>query len=258
VRSWVRAGFVVPGRGSRGAYRFSFQDLVVLRAAKGLADARVPPRRIHRALERLRRQLPRGRGLAAARIAVEGSRVVVRQDDAVWEAESGQRLLDFEVAELSRAAAPLAYRAVGRAERGGELTAAEWFELGCEIEATAPDEAIEAYYRALEKDPELVDGHLNLGRLLHEAGQVGEAERHYRRAVELRPEDATAAYNLGVALQDLGRLRQAVAAYSQAVAADPGYADAYFNLAGLYERLGNQAVAIKNLKIYKSLMKELD
>ena len=40
VRSYVRAGFVAPDRGARGEYRFSFQDLLVLRTAQGLVAAR--------------------------------------------------------------------------------------------------------------------------------------------------------------------------------------------------------------------------
>ena len=42
VRSYARAGFLQPDRGPRGEYRFSFQDLVMLRTAKGLMAARIP------------------------------------------------------------------------------------------------------------------------------------------------------------------------------------------------------------------------
>ena len=42
VRSQAR-GYLVPDRGPRNAYRFSFQDLVLLRTAKTLGDARIPP-----------------------------------------------------------------------------------------------------------------------------------------------------------------------------------------------------------------------
>ena len=40
---------------------------------------------------------------------------------------------------------------------------------------------------------------------------------------------------------------------TRAIASDPSYADAYFNLADLYEQLGKQAMAIQNLKIYRTL-----
>ena len=46
IRSLIAAGFVAPTRGPRGAWRFSFQDLIVLRTAQALADADVPRKRI--------------------------------------------------------------------------------------------------------------------------------------------------------------------------------------------------------------------
>ena len=41
TRSLIRAGFVHPARGPRREYRFSFQDLIVLRTARALLDARI-------------------------------------------------------------------------------------------------------------------------------------------------------------------------------------------------------------------------
>lgn len=253
IRAWVSAGFVDPRRGPKGELSFSFQDLVVLKTAKGLSESEVPNRRVRRALDGLREQLPAGRSLATVRIGTEGDQVVVREGGEAWEPESGQRLLAFEVAELAEQAAPLAPATLARAGAIEGMTADDWFELGCDLEASAPDEAIAAYRKVLELEPDQAEAHLNLGRLLHEAGSVVEAERHYRAASEANPADATAAFNLGVALQDLGRELEAVEAYSRAVASDPGYADAYFNLAELYEQLGKEAMAIQNLKIYRTL-----
>ena len=48
IRSLVYAGFVTPGRGPGRRYRFSFQDVVVLRAARDLVASRVPPGRVAR------------------------------------------------------------------------------------------------------------------------------------------------------------------------------------------------------------------
>ena len=52
IRALIAAGFVSPARGPRNAWLFSFQDLIVLRTAQALADAKVPPRRITQSLQR--------------------------------------------------------------------------------------------------------------------------------------------------------------------------------------------------------------
>jgi hypothetical protein len=56
IRALIEAGFVSPARGPRRSWRFSFQDLIVLRTAQALAAARVPAKRI------------RGEGFAARRV----------------------------------------------------------------------------------------------------------------------------------------------------------------------------------------------
>lgn len=257
VRSSIRAGFLSPRRGPRGAFRFSFQDLVILRAAQGLRAAEVPPRRIKAALARLADQLPRGRSLAAVAISAQGGEIVVREGGVAWEPATGQRVLDFDfrVAELAEKAAPLAHRAVAEArDRGEDYDADDWYELAYELEATSPADAVQAYGRAIEIEPAHADAHLNLGRLLHEESRLDEAERHYREALRLRPDDPTARFNLGVALQDLGRTREALGAYREALTEDPRYADAWYNLASLLETMGEREAAFRSLKRYKELI----
>lgn len=254
VRALMRATALAPRRGARGTFLFSFQDLVVLRAAQGLLAAQIPPRRVRRALARLAEQLPRGRSLATVRIAAEGGRVVVRSGGEAWQPDSGQHVLDFEVAPLAAAAAPFSQRVAAELSGRQDLDADEWFAMGCELEATAPEAAKDAYARALALAPIHPDAHLNLGRLLHEEGDTRAAARHYREALAARPDDAIALYNLGVALHDLGQAPAAVEAYQQALIADPACADAHFNLAGLYEQLGDNANAIRHLKAYKALV----
>ena len=107
------------------ALRFGFQDLVLLRTAQGLAEARVPATSVKRALRKLRGQLPAGRPLTGVRIAAEGRRVVVRDGAATWNPESGQTLFDFTVADLATAAAPHAKRAAEEARQDGERLSAE-------------------------------------------------------------------------------------------------------------------------------------
>lgn len=253
VRSQAR-GYLTAARGPRNAYRFSFQDLVLLRTAKALGEARIPPRRIRRALRTLTRQLPRGLSLSGLRISSEGHAVVVREGGSTWNPESGQLLLDFEVDELARRAAPVARRLAHRARRSeAPLTADQWYDLGTDLEAAAPEDAQDAYARAIALDPGHVAARVNLGRLLQESGRPAEAAMEYRAVLAAQPRHPTAAFNLGTTLEDLGRPAEAIAAYRRALEADDGFADAHFNLARLYERAGKRAAALRHLRAYQLL-----
>ena len=96
IKTLVEAGFVAPGRGPRNAYRFSFQDLVLLRTAQGLSAAKVPPRRIKQSLERLRRELPADLPLSGIRVSALGTRVIVHDGAAPWRARSLMSWISWE------------------------------------------------------------------------------------------------------------------------------------------------------------------
>jgi len=254
VRSHARVGYLAPDRGPRNSYRFSFQDLVLLRTAEALRDARIAPQRIRHALRALSRELPAGRSLSGMRISSEGDRIVVRDGSEAWNPESGQLLLDFRVAELAGQMAPVARRLAHAARRSDEpLTADQWYDLGADLETAAPDDARDAYARAVALDPRHASARVNLGRLLQDAGRPAEAAEQYRAALAVRPRHPTAAFNLGTALEDLGRRPEAIEAYRKALDADDDFADAHFNLARLYEQTGRRAAALRHLKAYKLL-----
>ena len=136
------------------------------------------------------------------------------------------------------------------------LTAVQWFHLGCEIEATSPQEAVQAYLQALEIDPDFADAHVNLGRHFHEARDLERAEAHYREAIRCAPGDATSHFNLGVLLEDLGRNADALAAYERAIARDDELADAHYNLGLLSETMGRRAQAMRHLMLARRLYED--
>jgi tetratricopeptide (TPR) repeat protein len=257
IRAYARSGVLHPGRGPGNRYLFGFRDLVLLRTARALEQARVPHRRIIRALQRLRDQLPADRSITEVRIAAEGDAVVVYDGAHTWDPASGQLRLAFHVAELAEQVAPLARRAVERGGSGSADTVDHWLDLGLGLEVHAPEQARRAFERVLELDPGHVEALANLGRLHYERGATEAAIVHYRRALEAAAgEHPVAAFNLGLALEDAGRNRAASDAYQLAIAADPGFPDAYYNLARVYERLGDRVSALRCLKSYRSLTRQ--
>ena len=256
AQEYGRSGILDPARDHAGRYLFSFQDLVLLRTAKALLDARVPQRRILRSLQRLKGQLPTDRSLTEVRIAAEGDDVVVHDEGHAWEPVSGQLRFTFDVADLAARVEPLARRAVDERAIGADPVA-EWLELGSELEVQAPAQAKRAYEKVLELEPGHPEALVNLGRLLHEEGELEAAARLYARALEAAGGDrSTAAFNLGITLEDLGRDHDAADAYRRALDADPAFADAHYNLSQLLERGGDKVSALRHLKAYRSLTRQ--
>lgn len=263
IRGLISAGFVAPVRGPRREYRFSFQDLLVLRTARALVQAKVPARRIGRSLSALRRQLPKSVPLSGLTICAVGNDVVVRKGANRWAAESGQYLLelDVDVSGDSLQIIEIDGRSQSSRKEPVEHTdpaaqAQTWFERGLSSEeASDVRQALEAYERARQLDVRHVAVRINLGRLLHESGRYEEAQRVYREALRECEPDPTLYFNLGVLLEDISRNEEAIDAYLQALGADPDFADAHFNLARLYESVGKPQHAIRHLGVYRRLLK---
>jgi tetratricopeptide (TPR) repeat protein len=254
VQGFVDAGFVAPHRGERNELRFSFQDLILLKTAQGLATVKVPPRRIKQALTRLRAELPESVPLSGVRISAVGARVVVQQGASQWQADSGQYLLDLGAPSSSIAdvgdVEPLP-QPVAR----GDDSAEHWFVRAGELEASDASGAEAAYRRAIERQRDFLAAYVNLGCMLQAHGQPAPAERAYRDAIDQLPDEPLLHFNLGTALEDLKRTREAALAYEHAIALDPAFADAHYNLARLYEAQGHPQEAIRHLASYRRLMR---
>lgn len=254
VRGWVRAGLLSPSRGPRGALRFSFRDLAFLRQLKDLEAGRVAPRRVRRAIRRLR---DAGEvDLAALGLDARRGEVVMREGDTLFSPESGQGVFDF-APRAAPGGAPvidLGERRRAARDEGQDdaRSAEEWYRLGQALESVDPEQAADAYRRALALDAKHADAAINLGCLHHERGRLALAERAYRAAVEARP-DATAWFDLAVVLEDQERTAEARRAYEAALAADPACAEAHFNLANLCDRSGDAAGALRHLTAYRKL-----
>ena len=213
IRSLVKAGFVTPARGPRNTLLFSFQDLVVLRRARALIAAKVPARRVVRAMKILSQSAQSGQ----YSLALEGER---------------GGALKFE-----------------RKKSGGD----DWFARALELEGRNPEAALAAYQRAIKATPDQAGAYVNLGRLLFESGRRAKAERAYRDGIEACGGVPLLHYNLGVLLDDAGRREEAIRHYEEALRGDPALADCHYNLALLHEELGKPREAIRHLAQYRKL-----
>jgi tetratricopeptide (TPR) repeat protein len=244
----IDAGFVAPTRGRRREYRFTFHDLVLLRAARGLSEAKIPSARILRSLRRLRAKLPQQVPLAGLRIEAVGDAVVVSEGQAQWRPDNGQYVLQFHVESPGGRLSFLSPE-----EPDEDRSDTQWFERGAAIEAERPEEACDAYRRALEANAKHLGAYVNLGRLLHERGQLPEAEAIYREGLAHCGSDALLLFNLAVLQEDLGQPRIAAKSYRAALAAAPDLADAHFNLARLCETQGLQQEAVRHFSAFRKL-----
>lgn len=289
VTGLMAAGFVTPSRGARNEYRFTLQDLMLLRTAHGLQSAKIAPRKILRALARLRASLPAELPLTGLRISAVDRRVVVRDPVGPRDADSGQRLIDFEVmpqpggsvAFLSpqHAATAISPASLADARPAGGRTAGNeggrsgrsndtgspaptddnpdtWFRLGERLESADVRSAESAYRRAVALQPGHAHACLNLGALLCEASRCEEAVALYERALQHGASHALLHFNHAIALEDQGRSRDALGSYERALIEDATLADAHYNAGCLLEKLGDPRGALRHFSAYRRLRRQ--
>jgi tetratricopeptide (TPR) repeat protein len=249
LRACLRTALLPVSR-PKAPHTYSFQNLVLLRTAKGLTEAGVSGRQVRKVLECLQRQLGDGQALTSLKIYASGKRVVVWDGESRWQPDSGQFVLNFDTAQMLPAAR-------FKPRRGSQPTPSEaaqaWFERAVALQEDSQEEARRAYEEAIRLRPGFVDAHINLGLLNHNAGNLAEAEACYRRALEYDPKLALAYFNLGVVLEDQQKKSGAIAAYVEAVKQAPDFREAHCNLAHLYETLGRQRDAFRHYAAAKRL-----
>jgi Flp pilus assembly protein TadD len=160
-----------------------------------------------------------------------------------------------------------------------------WLSLAALLEASKPDQAIEAYQRAAALTPKDPEPHLAAGALLEKANRFADAEQEYKQAlavdpgssealiglaniytrgnrfldaeqilekiVALHPENLQARLELGRVLVRLGKNDEAMASVQAAIKLDPGNPKIQRELADLYmsAKKYDQAEAV-----YRSLL----
>ncbi len=253
LRAWEKQGLVAPGES------FGFSDLLALKTLKKLRELRIPPARIQRAVASLKSKLEDiDYPLAQLRMAAEGRQITVNVSGNRMDPISGQLLFDFDAKEIEKLRAfPVKAEPADSSSDSSarERIAEHWFQRGLALEETgAPaEDAIAAYRKAVESNPNAAGALVNLGTIAFRAHKLKEAETWYARAMEADPEYPLAHFNLGNLHDEQGNGDSARKHYLEAIRLNPRYADAYFNLALLCERNGELLQSIAHWQTYLKL-----
>jgi len=284
IESLVGERILRPGPAAPDDWRFSLRDMVVLRTAKALREARIPHRKVIQALRNVQDSLGEEGHLASVRLRAQGKAVEASDQGLRRDALSGQLLLpleDGEAAEVqsnSLAAtgthgAPLHGGATpprlhpragasGQAAPDADVSPAQLarrsLQQALRLEASDAAAAEAAYRQAIALDPCLDVAYVNLGAMLCEAHRCDEAVALYEGALAHCGDTPLIHFNRATALEDTGQAARAVEAYERALALDPGLADAHYNLGVLMEQLGDTQRSVRHFSAYRRLHQSED
>jgi DNA-binding transcriptional MerR regulator len=251
LRSWEKQGLV------ERRENFGFSDLIALKTLKKLRELNITPKQIHLAIASLKSRLDGiDQPLAQLRITADGRKITVHVAGNMMEPISGQLLLDFDSKEIERLRSFPVQVAVTASESDAlERLAEHWFQRGLALEETgAPvEEAVAAYRKAIESNPNASGALVNLGTIAFRMRKMKDAADYYARAMQADPQYPLAHFNLGNLNDEQGNFEVARGHYLEAVRLNPRYADAYFNLALLCERNNDLLQAIGYWQAYLKL-----
>ena len=124
-----------------------------------------------------------------------------------------------------------------------------WYDLGLAYAAANNHaEAIAAFRKQIERDPNHKQANGDLAMELQETGKTDEAIAAYRKQLETAPYERTTHKNLGLLLAQLGRDADARTELEAAAAIPPDDSETKMALAQVYGRLGENAKAQELLK----------
>jgi tetratricopeptide (TPR) repeat protein len=249
LSAWQKQGLLAEGP-------YSFSDLIAIKAIQKLRQNKIPLKKIQGTLAALKRKLVQvERPLTELKISSDGRRVIVNYQGAEMEPDTGQLLFNFDTRRLEASVRAFNLAAAPADSAARKRQAETWFLKGLELEE-GPDtaeQAIEAYRRAIELNPEAAGAYINLGTIYYNLRRLDDAEKCYRAALAIDRQYALAMFNLGNVCDEQGKLPEARRYYEGALQLSPGYADAHYNLALVYEKLGLRSRAIHHWRAYLKL-----
>ena len=237
----------IEGHGGEAAryYRLAFdQDPTLTQALASLVRLRLSSGDVDGAQMDYQRALARSQNAPSVRAV--GLQIRLQRGDYEGVIREARDVLLYEEGNIdAHLALALAYNELGQTELAKlvlrealnrDSERADLWLVMANIQIAQDNEvaAIQSLRELLAVDANFVEGHNNLGVLLHRARNNAEALEHLERAVELRPDYVEAWLNLSNALKASRQLVEAEAAIQRALLVDPRFADAYFNLGLLY------------------------
>ncbi|HZO91100.1 MAG TPA: tetratricopeptide repeat protein [Chthonomonadaceae bacterium] len=96
----------------------------------------------------------------------------------------------------------------------------------------------------------------NLGQIYSYARRTDDAERALQKALSLAKDPTTVLIELGMNAQNAGRFPQAVDYLQKALAASPQTGNVHLYLARIYPRMGDQAAAQREEKLFRAWQRE--
>ncbi len=244
LRYLEKCGLIKPAFKNNADTFFGFSDLTTLRQLAG--------------------ELHQGAALRAAVRNLQASRIGQLAFDFRLDAQPA-RIIDLKARTgtgtpgtnpLGTAGTP---GTLGTVSSGGvrELSSAEqYFLMGSLLDDGTPErieEAVKAYRRALDEDPDLVAALINLANIRYSRDELAEAQALYERAIVLDPTYFEAHFNLGNIHHDHARYGEAEVSYREALALNNAYADAHFYLAVTLEKMGRSVDARAHWRAYERL-----
>lgn len=107
------------------------------------------------------------------------------------------------------------------------------------------DNALIALKKAVEFDPDYVEGYFNMGLILQSQSKFIEATDYYKKVISLKPDYDLAYDNLGAIYLNNGDLKESLAYYQKSMYLNPKNPDVYFNIANIFRASNNPVQAIE-------------
>src|SRR5712692_5456812 len=124
-----------------------------------------------------------------------------------------------------------------------------WLSLAHVLEASKPDEAIEAYQQAAALQPKDPEPHLSAGLLLEKQNHFADAEQEYKQALAIDPSSTEALTGVGNIYMRGHRFTEAEDILRKLVALHPHDAGAHMQLGRMLAADGQNDSAIAELQI---------